>query len=101
MRLKTLDHYRNYHNISPSKTIILDDQHVVYIDEAHPLRGALTLPLVIDAIAYWACRHGHELEHHAGCVVSHLHGRDLGRQERAREVGHGFVARPGDVRSSE
>ena len=59
-------------NISPSKTIILDDQHVVYIDEAHPLRGALTLPLVIDAIAYWACgscalRARREAFHHWFC----------------------------------
>ena len=59
-------------NISPSKTIILDDLHVVYIDEAHPLRGALTLPLVIDAIAYWACgscalRARREAFHHWFC----------------------------------
>ena len=59
-------------NISPSKTIILDDQHIVYIDEAHPLRGALTLPLVLDAIAYWACgscalRARREAFHHWFC----------------------------------
>ena len=59
-------------NSSPSKTIILDDQHIVYIDEAHPLRGALTLPLVLDAIAYWACgscalRARREAFHHWFC----------------------------------
>ena len=32
--------------------------------------------------AVW--RHWHELEHRASCVVSHLHGWGLGRQERAR-----------------
>ena len=39
-----------------------------------------------------AWRHWHELEHLAGSFVTLLHRRDLGRQERAREVGHGFVA---------
>jgi hypothetical protein len=37
-------------------------------------------------------RHRHELEDRAGSFVSLVHGRDLGRRERAREVGHGFVA---------
>ena len=95
-------------NISPSKTIILDDLHVVYIDEAHPLRGALTLPLVIDAIAYWACgscalRARREAFHHWFCWSMRVrHKYSLNRMALSCADFLGWAkAQPGWLRNDE